>query len=256
MWDIILSWAVIILPTLFALTLEFVNEEIRKHRVWKVGVIVFGILLSVLTFWQQKRAATNADTAQRKALDENASKVAKETTDNVSTAVGKPLTDLIEKLTEQNQKLAAQVTAESNDVKAIKGSNLVSGKQPLKVEVANLPSAAPAGQQPPQQPNIHVASMPAEANPQVGKHAVQFILTTDRVMNGGNVRVFCNNGFKQGNAQLASAGVMMSTYYRVQNGNTWETGIASPNWSPSMPLIITLYFDEDDIGECTFTPLS
>jgi|ERR1700722_1463488 len=75
MGDLILGWAVIILPTLFALGLELVNEEIRKDRRWRWGVIAFGVTLSGLTFWQQSRALTNAKADQEEAIQRTAERV-------------------------------------------------------------------------------------------------------------------------------------------------------------------------------------
>lgn len=57
MFDQILTWAVIIAPTLFAIGLEVVDEEIRKRsRTWRYGVIAFGVAISALTWFQMARA--------------------------------------------------------------------------------------------------------------------------------------------------------------------------------------------------------
>jgi hypothetical protein len=78
MLDLVLSWGVIVLPTLFALGLELVDEKIRKHPFWKYGVIAFGITLSALTFWQQSRAVKNAKKDQEEAIQRTAEKISKE----------------------------------------------------------------------------------------------------------------------------------------------------------------------------------
>lgn len=49
MFDQILTWAVIALPTLFAVGLEVISEGLRRSRRWRWGVMVFGVCISVLT---------------------------------------------------------------------------------------------------------------------------------------------------------------------------------------------------------------
>ena len=56
MGDQILSWAVVILPTLFALGIEVVSKEIKEHPYWRAAVLTFGLGLSVLTGLQIHRA--------------------------------------------------------------------------------------------------------------------------------------------------------------------------------------------------------
>jgi len=45
----------VIAPTLFALVLEIVDENRRKSPLWRRGVLIFGVLLSTLTWWQLSR---------------------------------------------------------------------------------------------------------------------------------------------------------------------------------------------------------
>ncbi|MGA2457337.1 MAG: hypothetical protein ABSF85_07205 [Terriglobales bacterium] len=78
MGDLVLGWAVIVLPTLFAVGIEVVSKEIRDDKRWRWGVIVFGVILSGLTFWQQSRALKNAHRDQEDAIERTAQKVTKE----------------------------------------------------------------------------------------------------------------------------------------------------------------------------------
>lgn len=103
------------------------------------------------------------------------------------------------------------------------------------------------------EPQIRVSRLPLQPTPQYGKLATEFILTTTTVMNGGRVSIHCDNKINKGQAVLAGASVLMGGS-SLQDEHTFLTGIDAPNWSPSMPLVVTLFFDEPDLGKCTITP--
>lgn len=71
-----LSWAVIVAPVLFAIVIELAPEKFRKSTLWRIGVLAFGILLSVLVWLQQYQTVTNARADQQQAVEETASKTA------------------------------------------------------------------------------------------------------------------------------------------------------------------------------------
>ena len=50
-----LEWFVIIAPTVFALVIEIMGENVRRHWLWKLGVFAFGVVLSLLTWLQLSR---------------------------------------------------------------------------------------------------------------------------------------------------------------------------------------------------------
>jgi hypothetical protein len=156
MLDIFLNWFVIAIPFLVAvgatvLALRLPHERHYWKFVW--GAIVVGLLFSALAYWQQVRAAHQAEASQREAIEKTAKTVAKETTDNVTEAVGKQYQTLVSSLTSQNQSLAMQLAAQGKDVSTIKSSNIVTGKKPLKVEVTN-PAAPPVSAGAPPLPNL------------------------------------------------------------------------------------------------------
>lgn len=64
MFDQILEWAVIALPTLFAIILELINENIRNDKRWRWGVLIFGIVISLLTAIQIYRSNASREKAQ------------------------------------------------------------------------------------------------------------------------------------------------------------------------------------------------
>lgn len=149
MLDIFLGWFVIAIPFLLAvgatvLTLRLPSEKHYWKFLW--GAVLVGLLFSVITYWQQVRAARLAEQNQQTAIDETAKKVAKQTTDNVTDAVGKQYKEMIASLTAQNQSLASQLSAQGKDVNAIKSSSIVTGKKPIKVEVTNPSQPSPDGE--------------------------------------------------------------------------------------------------------------
>lgn len=47
MSDRILEVVVVLLPTLFAVGIEVVSKDLRERRLWRVAVLVFGIVTSL-----------------------------------------------------------------------------------------------------------------------------------------------------------------------------------------------------------------
>jgi hypothetical protein len=255
-FDQILALIVVILPTLFALGIEVVSKEIKDHRYWRIGVIAFGVGLSALTGFQMSQAHKEARVDQEAAIVDTSRRVSaavsESVTQSVTKAVSEQYTQTINELHSEIGSLQAQLAAQSKKVDLIQGSNIVTGKEPIRVEIAN-PSVLRTGEP---QLSIHASAMPVGPNPQYGKNARQIILTTNKVMNGGRVRITCKNKINQGSATISGAGVIMRGGGGMIDEKTYVSGIGSPNWSPDFPLVVTLYFDEDDLGPCTITPLS
>jgi hypothetical protein len=55
----LLDWAAVVLPTIVSLVGVFVSLEIprlesaRKRKFWRFGLVAFGVLVSIITAWQQ-----------------------------------------------------------------------------------------------------------------------------------------------------------------------------------------------------------
>lgn len=67
-----LTWAVVILPILFGLSLEIIPEQQRKVRYWRIAVFVFGVFLGWLTWFQISRDRNKADLATKQHIREQA----------------------------------------------------------------------------------------------------------------------------------------------------------------------------------------
>jgi hypothetical protein len=235
--DDFLAWVVIMAPTLFAIGLEVVEEEQRKGWTWKwrIGVIGFGVLLSALTGFQIHRADRIATRDRETAIRETSEKVSASVSASVSDSVTKSVTkavgdqyaDTINRLNTQIGNLQGLLATQGKDVKDIKSSKLITGKEPVKVEISNPGMVSGGGPQGASMPQIHVSSLPTTPTPQFGKFARQVILTTDRRMDGGRVRVICKGVIKRGDAFLSGTSGVMGGGALVDD-HTYDSGAENP----------------------------
>lgn len=240
MLNLVLSWAVIVAP--FALSAIFVlipakQDNEALHMRWRWGLLAFGLLFSGVAWWQQDVSAGETKKDRDSAIQETVSKTAE--------SVGKQYQPLLSSLVSKVEGLESQVSA-------VKNSPVVSGKSALHVLVDNPSSPAPSGAAA-SAPEIHAASAAAPPNPQYGKHATRFILTTNRVMNGGRATIGCDGKINTGTAIIVGAGATMGGGGMI-NDHTFNASIDAPNWSPDFPLEIELFHDEDSLGNCRITP--
>src|SRR5260370_1269445 len=80
------------------------------------------------------------------------------------------------------------------------------------------------------------------------------ILRTYRIVQGGNALLHCENNINQGRAQISRASGTMGGGGMVDQ-NPYKSLIETPNWAPASPLVVTLFFDESDLGKCNITLL-
>jgi hypothetical protein len=257
MVDQVLAITVVLLPTAFAVVLELVNDEIKKSVYWRVGVMAFGLSLSALTAYQMVRATRTANRDREQAIRETSNQVSASVSASVSESVSKSVTKAvsdqytgtINNLQGQIGILQTQLSAQGKSVETIKGSDIVTGRKPVRVEIAN-PGNLPSGEA---RLDVHVSAIEGTPRPEFGKLARQLILTTNKLMNGARAIVKCQNKFNRGMAQVAGSGVQIGNGWMVDE-KTYQSGISLPNWAPDFPLIITLYSDGDP-GDCTIRPL-
>jgi hypothetical protein len=168
--------------------------------------------------------------------------------DGVRKAVAEEDGKVIVELNKTIGKLSDLVSAQQTQINEIHNSNIVTGKKPVSVIVENPPPATPPGEAP---LDVHVSELPATPRLELGKTAMQYILTTNRMMNGGRAIFTCKGVIKSGIAQIAGAGATMYAGSGKIDDHTYTSGISSPNWSPDFPLIVTLYYDDAVIDPCT-----
>ncbi|MFZ0593503.1 MAG: hypothetical protein WAM39_23800 [Bryobacteraceae bacterium] len=110
MLDAVLEWAVVVLPFLLAVGIEVIGERARRTPAWKAGVIAFGIVLSSLAFWQERRSAENS----RSAVTQTAERVATETSSRVTDSLNKQYGPVISGLYKEISDLQSKVETQSN----------------------------------------------------------------------------------------------------------------------------------------------
>jgi hypothetical protein len=236
--DSFLAWFVVLAPTLFAFGIELVSEQIRKSRKWRVGVIVFGLSLSGTTYWQQSRERSASAKDRQKAIQETSAETSKLVTASVS--------DLYShKISEQNMQIAdlqAELKAQSRNIDTIKGSDIISGKKPVKVEVTN-----PSIVQSPPVPmlsGIRIASqkqIPSDdSNLPFG---LEVVIQTDTDIVPVKLAVLCDGPIGKGDAALEGGGAYTMIIHGLAEGNDrifitkWET----PAWTPQRPILVRLF---------------
>ncbi len=155
MADRLLAFFVVMGPTAFALVLEIVDERIRKHRFWKYGTVAFGLILSGCTWWQMERQEEASSGAQEAAIE----RVASETSQRVTEAVGQQYQSLITELAQQFQQLGMGIR--TYGARAHRDSETISGAlDALRQEASK--QTGPSGLQPVTPPSSSASpSVPA-----------------------------------------------------------------------------------------------
>jgi hypothetical protein len=96
-WETLLEWVVIIAPTLFALGIEVIDEKKRKdNEAWRIGVVMFGVALSALTWFQISHAHKAAAKEQEHAIEETSERVSERVSESVSKSVTKSVSEQYE----------------------------------------------------------------------------------------------------------------------------------------------------------------
>lgn len=85
-------------------------------------------------------------------------------------------------------------------------------------------------------------------NAQPGKFSGDWIVITNRSVSPVHMAVKCEHGYTAIGARILGVGAQ-------SGGGTGDIGIDSPPWTPSNPLLVTIYSDKKDVGLCRFDPL-
>ncbi len=202
--DLFLGWFVVAIPFLVAvgatvLALKLPHERHYWKFVW--GAIALGVVFSGLTYWQQTRVMRQAAADRDTAIKETAKQVAKDTTETITKALGEQYAGIIGSLTSQVGDLKGQLVSQGKKVDQIGNSNIVTGKEPIPVVVQNPTTGASDNA-----PEIHISATPATPRPDLGEKATEFILTTNKVMNGARATLVCTGIIKGGTATVAGGG--------------------------------------------------
>jgi hypothetical protein len=142
MFDSVLSWLVLVVPVVLGLIVILVpakREDAKRHMRWRYILGASLILYGCITAWQQHRAI-KASTKER---DDAIKQTSAQVTRDVTKIVGDQYSEVVKNLTDQIGDLKGQLAKQSKDVNTIKGSDIVTGKKPINVNVVNPTSAPP-----------------------------------------------------------------------------------------------------------------
>jgi len=112
------------------------NKTLGRGK-WRYGLVLVGAIFSLLAWWQQTRSLQ----AAKKDRDEAIKQTSEQVTKSVTEAIGSQYKELIGSLTNQIGNLKGQLAEQGKKVDVIQKSNIVTGKNPIKVEVTNEPSS-------------------------------------------------------------------------------------------------------------------
>jgi hypothetical protein len=245
MHEIAVPFIVIIGPTIFALVLEIVSEDIRKTIWWRIGVVVFGVGLSLLTLWQLTSERHTAANEREQAIKDTSQQVAAETSTQVTRAVTEQFKQTVAEQQKKIDQLQTKLDAQGKDVATIKGSNIVTGKYPIKVEVTNEPGT-PASLQ---VENIRLFAEPESSTHRDAPYAKKVTIQTDVPVNPIRLAISCESPLKYGELGHAEEGSMWIDASRIyeQDRRMFVIDIKSPGTPmlrPDAPLVFHLYSDK------------
>jgi hypothetical protein len=240
MLDSILSWVVLLVPVVLGVIVIAVparHEDEKGHMRWRYALGVCLILYGAITWWQQSRDRTTAAKERQKAVQETAAETSKQVTATVSDLYS----HMISEQKTQIANLESELKAQSRNLDAIKGSDIVTGKKPVRVELTNpgLSPTPPA----PVLSGIRIASqkqVPSD-DPSL-PFALEVVVQTDVDIVPVKLAVLCDGPIGKGNAGFEGGGAYTMVTQGLADGNDhifvtkWET----PAWTAQRPIIVRL----------------
>jgi hypothetical protein len=230
-------------PVLLGVLPVFIPDKAERplaHKAWVGGIVFLGFLLAGATVWQQRRSEVANLRTQAEAIAKTSASVSDRVTQDLKNQYEPEIADLQKKL-----------EAQGKTVEKIGSSNIVTGKNPISVKIdgGTLTSKLP-------EPNVTITQIQGEARPEFGKKSIKIILSTDQVQDGARMELKCSGIVNKVSCTLLGAGVIMGSNGGgvFDGGHRFNCLIDSPNWSPSHPLVMDIWFD-DSVGNCVFTRL-
>ena len=246
MVDQILAFVVVMAPTIFAIGIEVIDKQTRETTKWRVGIIAFGVALSGLTLWQQTSERHASAKDRETAVKETSKQVAAETSKQVTAAVTEQFKQTIADQTNQITDLKKQLAAQSKDVGVIKSSNIVTGRNPIKVEVTNGPQSAVGVAQ---VENLRMSWESETSTHNDAPYAKKITIQADAPVNPVKLAIVCDAPIKYGEIKLADAATMYYGGNEIYKGdahiyiiNMTTQGLAVLR--PDAPLVVHLYSDQ------------
>jgi hypothetical protein len=245
MLDQLLGWAVIWLPIALSVAFIFVparSEDARQHMRWRYWLAAVAVILGALSWWQQSRAIRVSNTDRENAIKETSKQVSADVTKAVTSQYAQMIGDQKAQISQLQNQLAAQ----SKDVSTIKGSNIVTGKNPIKVEVTNEPSV-PTG--PMQVENIRLFWEQESSTHADAPYAKKVTIQADTPINPIKLAIICDTALKYGEGGADGKGIMFFGGNEIYKDdakifivNMTTQGQAALR--PDAPLVFHLYSDK------------
>jgi hypothetical protein len=243
--DQFLGWAVIAFPFLLSILFVFIParaEDEKRHMKWRYVLVGVGAIFSLLAWWQQERSLQAAKKDRDAAVKQTSDQVTK----SVTEALGNQYKELINSLTTQIGELKGQLTVQGKDVNLIKSSNIVTGKNPVRVEVTNpgTPDGGP--------PKLSVFEVgPTTPNPAVAAHEKTLLVVTDKAVSPVRMTVQCDGGLENISPWILGSSGLMGSGIMKLSPKSIQFGIDSPAFTPKSPLRLSIYYNEDRLEPCT-----
>lgn len=245
MLDTVLSWMVIFVPVVFGVILILVpakKEDAKTHMRWLGGLGAALITFAVLSWWQQARAAKASTKDRELAITKTSKEVAAETSKQVTLTVSELYSHVISEQKTQIANLEAELKAQGRNLNDIKGSDIVSGKKPIKVEVTN-PASAPTASSP-ILTGIRIASQKQVSSDDPNfPFGLEVVVQTDVDIIPVKLAILCDGPVGKGAAGFEDGGAYTMVIQGLADGNDhifiakWET----PAWTPQKPIVVRLF---------------
>jgi hypothetical protein len=150
------------------------------------------------------------------------------------------------------------LTAQAKDLSLIKGSDIVTGRKPIKVEVTNNSSQAPSPAAAPVVTGIRVASqkrIPSD-DPKL-PYGLEVVIQTDADIEPVAIAVICDGVIGKGSGGFSQGGVytMSKQGLAVGHENVFIAEWKSPAWTPQEPIVVRL-FSEGPIRATSVTRIN
>jgi hypothetical protein len=234
MLDTFLNWFSISVPLLFALVANILALKLPSERHYKkfVGAsILLALLFSGIIWWQQTRAAKQAELDRNNAITETADNTAKRVKADYEPVIAK-----------QNAKIDAlqkSLDAQGKDVVQIGQSPFVRGTKPVPVEVTN-PDSSPA---PAHQGHLTVTQTRETSTRLEYPYRLKVVVQSDIDFPSLKFKLDCNGPIGEIEGGIRSTLYITYNGLNPQNRFQWMFGYvnASPSFGPSTPIIADIY---------------
>ena len=91
-------------------------------------------------------------------------------------------------------------------------------------------------------------------NPQIAAHARNMVVITNKIITPVSSVISCEGEIVAVGGGIANTATTMAGGGGPIGKHQYRLGISSPAWTPTNPLILTLYYNEDDPGACSISP--